>query len=506
MSVTPISSVRPSTARVLLSQAAQLVPPARNQDQNVASSPILDHYESGAELDGFFSTITTQLDATAMVTARSLGVADGSARLEALADASSRIGARDFDGAKNALKTVFDQDPNDSSALRLNGRIALAEQDYKTAEQTFSRAVALEGGNPANDPDVRVARTLQQDDDSVLSRARAMLVSPAHRQQALDLLVHVSARSPENADAAIALAEAYNVSRRPELAVSSLDNALRSADAEQAGRVVADAAEIVRRQPGSAFAKNVLGRALTRTGDLDGGIENLRAALDLAPTDPSFAADLANAFVARSRDSLDRGATDSARADLAAAYAADQFNPDVQSLTARVAATDARDAVFRGRFNKALTRLATARRNAPNDAPFRKELADLYIQVGEHFEQTGGTTQALDNFSAALDLDPGSTHAKRKVAELSHTKGVAALNAGDFDRAITFLQTAFNTDRPDTTNQSDLARAFDLRGERFRASGKFSEAVADLTRAVELDPANAQFGSHLALAVQSNGI
>ncbi len=490
--------MRTSAASVLLGQRPQQASSVRASDKNNSANS----YQTGDLIDAYLSTIASSFDATAPVTTN----IDTRDRDQALQDASAKIGERDFDGAQSAINTVLNKKPRDISALRLEGRIAIAQQDYKTAEKTFTRIAALSGSDAQNDRDARIARTLQQDDDAVLVRAKRMLKSEPHRAEAIDLLASVSARSPESTEAAIALAEGYSATRRPEMAVSVLDDALKSATPESTARIVESATAIAQENPGSAFAKSVLGRAQIQAGDLNEGIATLRAAQRIAPTDPFLAADLTQGYVARAEDSLSRGATDSARSDLNAAYDADQFNPNLKSLTAKIATTDARDAVFNKRYNKALVELARARRNDPDNPALNKDLAKLYNQVGKFFEQSGGTTQALDNFTAALNLDPDSTQAKRKVAELSNAKGMEAISRGDYDRAITFLKTAFDTYRPDTTYQADLASAYNLRGERFRTSGKYTEAISDLTQAVNLDPSTTSYGTNLALAIQAGGI
>jgi Flp pilus assembly protein TadD len=53
--------------------------------------------------------------------------------------------------------------------------------------------------------------------------------------------------------------------------------------------------------------------------------------------------------------------------------------------------------------------------------------------------------------------------------------------------------------RPDPRLELDLtnAQAIAMRGVTHYATGRYDEAIADLTRAIQLDPSNSEYRSHL---------
>ncbi|MFQ5494810.1 MAG: hypothetical protein ACE5EX_05465 [Phycisphaerae bacterium] len=422
-------------------------------------------------------------------------------RVATLQAAAARIEAGDIRGGRELAEGLVDRNHTDVAAIRLVARAFLSERDYRQAERQLARAATLapNDGRIARERDI--AALLQRNDGEVVAVARRMVKDPQRRGEGLRLLLHLTDRSPDNADAFLALADGFRDARMPQQVVGALQEALRVAGDTRINAVIQRANELVREYPRAGIAHNILGRALAKADRVDQAVRELKTATDVAPFSFAYRRDLAEAHVLRARTRLDAGGAEAAALELDLARALDPSNPGLDDVIARLEADRARKIIVRGHPEKALPALAKAAASAGADPSFRRILANLHLSVAEYFQNEGSDTQALSLFQKALELHPDSTVARRRVADVSHLEGLAALDAKDYDRAVEHLRLAYNTQRLSTDFGTDLARAYDLRGQQRLALGKTGEAIEDFKAGLAIDPTNASLTTNFSKAV-----
>ena len=172
---------------------------------------------------------------------------------------------------------------------------------------------------------------------------------------------------------------------------------------------------------------------------------------------------------------------DQAHANLALTFAAQkQWNKAIEQLNVAIELAPYRGSLYR---NRALMNLD---RKAP-DAAFRdfgeairlaegptRARAGDHIHRGRILHSRKNWTEAMDEYNAALELDPDNreVHRLRADALVALGRGVEAIQA--FNRVL----------EPKDVD----ANAFRQRGFEQRRSADFAGAIADFSRALDLDP------------------
>ncbi len=422
-------------------------------------------------------------------------------RADVLGSVAEKISRGDTQGAREQAEALLSKRGDDSEAIRLIATSYLFENDYKNAERRFAQAAALSPDIPSYQDDVSFVRTLNGSDEDVLALARRKMKSSSQRTEGLRLLKHLSDRSPDNADAYLAMAEGFDAAGQPAQVLGALQEAFRLADGTQVDEVVTRARKLADEHPVVGLPRNLLGRALQKAGRLDDAVLELKSASDIAPYNIAYAKDLAGGYAARALNRLEAGKTSDAVMDVRAARAIAPFDAAVTDATARVATKEAKQDITRGNFKRALTKLSVASRKTPDDAKFRKELSGLYLQLGRRFESDSDDKLALASYSKAYELDSTSTTAQTKKAELSYSQGLVEVNANNYDRAITLFESAYNTYRIDDSYGQELAKAYDLRGLQNVALKNYDLAIKDFERGITVDPANTSLGPNYAAAL-----
>lgn len=119
-----------------------------------------------------------------------------------------------------------------------------------------------------------------------------------------------------------------------------------------------------------------------------------------------------------------------------------------------------------------------------------KNLVTAYNQRGIAYEQKAqGATQAVADFSKAIEIAPTDARAYRNRALLS-------LELFNLDAAISDLDKAIRLDPSDATSYAWRGEAYDMKQEldrknSARVTEDFNRAMADFAKALELDPNNA---------------
>lgn len=104
-------------------------------------------------------------------------------------------------------------------------------------------------------------------------------------------------------------------------------------------------------------------------------------------------------------------------------------------------------------------------------------LTVAYLGRGEAYAGRGSVRLALDNYNAALELDPENVQGYLR-------RGYLRLDRGEYDNAIDDFNQALN-------REPDNFEAYEGRAYAHSGLGQNVQAVTDMTRAIEIDPQNA---------------
>lgn len=148
-----------------------------------------------------------------------------------------------------------------------------------------------------------------------------------------------------------------------------------------------------------------------------------------------------------------------------------------------------------GRYDQAVRSLA----NALTGTETRSQTDEVYFQRGQVYFEAGDFHRSLEDYNRALEIDPTK-------AEYSYHRGLALLKlaaedyAAGVDTAATRLRAAVGAFDRAIAARDDYAPAYAQRGVARLDLGNVDKAIADLQRAVELEPDNAPHQHRLAVA------
>ncbi len=183
------------------------------------------------------------------------------------------------------------------------------------------------------------------------------------------------------------------------------------------------------------------------------------------------------------------GAAEEARADLAAAEAA--YRQALEAPDQKIQATIGLARVLRktGRAAEAEPMLKQVLAEAPGAIDAYKESARVKMALKRG-------TEAMEDAATAAVLAEGDLEAQRLVQEATVAKALEEAARGNVDVAIQDL-TRLRDEKPDSaTVRVGLARALVLKRQA-------DPALAELTKAVELDPASAEAQAQLGLVLHA---
>ncbi len=504
MGVIGVSSLGGSSASGLLQSIATYAPKSSGRLAGTSTASSSAYVLSGSKTDhlaGLYSSLGNMIATQRSSQTSSTNTPANKKREAALKIAAAKIDGGDIKGGRDEAKRLVAKNANDITAIRLVAVSYLVERDYVKAERYYVKAAALAPSDTRLKGDLANVRTLQKSDDEVLKEAKRKLESPSDRSAGLRLLQNLSARSPSNVDAYLAMAEGYRDNREPARVIGALQEALRYAGKNEVGNVVTEAKKLARQFPDVGVTHNILGRALEKAGQLEDAIDELQEATTIAPNNYGYKDSLAGAYAQRALNRIAAGQTLAASTDLHNAQRVNPLNSKLNEVEARLAAKDAQTSISGGRYTTAMSKLATAASKAPNDTAFKKTVADLYFRAGVHFHDDDDDSTALAAFQKAHELDPTSTTARRRVAELSYQLGMEARTAKDYDNAITHLERAHQTLRLSTSYGQDLAEAYNLRGQLREGTDDLTNAIVDYKKGIGIDPTNASLSANLSAAL-----
>ncbi|MCP4589173.1 MAG: hypothetical protein GY842_00375 [bacterium] len=419
----------------------------------------------------------------------------------ALANVAGLLRVGDIQGGRSAAMAMVRKNSQDASALALIGRSHAMEQDYAEAERYYGRASALAPSQARIRSDLENVRTLQQSDDEVLAVARRKLKIGGSSEDALRLLFELTDRSPQNAEAHVALSDAFAVHGQALESLLSLQTANIFAAGATVGEVIQRAEKLVERHPDVGMVHNLLGKALGKVGRTREAFQELAIAHSVAPNNVTYGHDLAEAYVKQAEDKLSGGDLTGAGADLSKAYEISAWTDGYRETTARLEAERGKRDLDAGRYTMGIQHLNSAKSHAPADESFRSRLSLQYLRVARYMHGRGENNSALNMYKAANELDPTSYTARYNTAVLSHAEGLERRDELDYEQAIEHLERAYQLESHNDQYRQDLAGVYDLNGVYLQALGKLDEAIESFDKGRLLDPANEDVGAHYLAAV-----
>lgn len=448
-------------------------------------------------------------------------------------------------GAKAQIQGLLKKDPTYALAYQALGNIALDKKDYVEAERMFRRADYL-GPQYGFKADAENAAILQKGDGAVIARAKILVGSSSSRDDGIRLLVGLTQRTPDNAEARILLGDALLSKGDAVNGIDQLRLALDSASSTQLGGIESRVRGLIAKAPGSAILRNILGQTQLARGDAQGALQSLQTATQLADGDPSFAVAEAPAWVAVGREALGRNDFNSALSALQRARDRDYLGEETRIAqaegfaarahyrlrlgAAKDAVSDFREAAltlssfgdeaFRRRTADGAYRaglILAARRQAAGEpvgdevlafqAAFdldrtnvanKRRLADTRVAIGDEFASAGKYKDAAYSYKRAWELFNNDATYRGNAVDAFSRYAEQQLTALDYDRAIEMYGEAHRIDRDRADARQGLAGAHNARGLDHLANGRISAALEDFREAVRLDPENAAYAQHLA--------
>lgn len=102
--------------------------------------------------------------------------------------------------------------------------------------------------------------------------------------------------------------------------------------------------------------------------------------------------------------------------------------------------------------------------------------ADIYVRLGDAYNQKEDYANATDNYSKALKLNPNNADAHVR-------RGKAYGNKGDYDKAIADFDKAIKI-------EPEFDDSYLSRGLAYGSKGNYDKAIEDCSKAIELNPDN----------------
>lgn len=455
---------------------------------------------------------------------------------ESLNEAFDLIEAGSLDEAETVLDGILSKKKTNAVATHALGLVALERGEYKKAEQYFRRADQLLPDVGYAD-DAEDAQILAQDDAAVFKVAAKLAPNPSTRDQAIGLLLRLTARAPDNLEAQVLLGETMldkgDFLNGLDVLAQAIDAATNTSDDEASGatsgrsdaatsgatndgllqRIEAKASELVQRMPNAPQFHRLLGRVQVRLGKYEEALQTLDRAAELADSDELTRTDAALAYAGIGRELLARGDIDRAMANLQSAKDLDAGHFTVREAVAEGHLALAERRRRYGDLKRAIQSYDDASRElgAAGSESLRNRIASAAYAAGVRMEQQSiQQGRAIDTevlaFEAAYRLDTENKVYKRKLADTRSTIGDQYLADGEYEQAVGAYERAYKLYKNDDTYKSNLTNAYILYGDDLLSRGKYDKAVATYLEAYRVDTSDANSKAKLANGYNVRGL
>jgi tetratricopeptide (TPR) repeat protein len=462
---------------------------------------------------------------------------------EALKNIFALLDAGKYEDARRSANQLLDEDQTSAAATQALGFVDLAEGKYDQAERLFLRAHALDPA-AGYDNDARNARVLQGEDAGVLQTARQWLTSQAKREEGIRVLITLTERSPDNAEAHFVLGDALLKKGDGDNGLMQFSVAIQHADGSLLTRLEERLAQLAADTPQSAFIRQLLGKTYLRQERFDAAAQILQQAGRLAENSTAYNHDLARAYVGLGRAQLARGDLAAALAQLKLAKELDPTTRDVkrayaEALLARAeqhakrhdhaaASTDysalvdllAKDgtkelrqraaqgayAVGRALMNKRIAAgsditdevaaFQAAYDLESGNATYRQQLATTRYALGEQQAADGDYNNAAYSYRRAWELYKGNTTYRDKAISAFVAYGDDRAFNLNYTAAIDAYRAAYELNIYHQGNKQKLADAYNARGLDYKQQELYAKAALDFKEALALFPDNATYQSN----------
>ena len=374
---------------------------------------------------------------------------------------------------KNAIEdyeTMLSIDPEDIDAINSLGLILKKDERFELAINQFEKGIALAKKNPISAAfcvNNRAAIYAQQGklEKALQDYTMAIELDPTNAtryesrsefhytfehsvEEALEDLIRAIELDPNNERYYYLRGYFYTELKKYDLAIESYQQALRI-------------------NPGMIDAINNIGVIYEQQGKTELEIENYNKCIALENTNPNSAA---NCYYNRARIYEQQRKLTEALQDYTKAIELDNKNGDMYSTRALFYEEYLED------YDNALIDFSKAIELAPTNVNY------LY-QRGVFYKETlNKNKKALDDFEKILEIDSTDIDALNYI-------GVILEDEGKYDLAITQYEKGIALE---ITNPTSAAYCYFNRADIYAKQGKLTEALQDYTKAIELDPKNAE--------------
>ncbi|MEW6249513.1 MAG: tetratricopeptide repeat protein [Planctomycetota bacterium] len=416
------------------------------------------------------------------------------------------------DEARKLMQDLLAQDRTNAAALYVLASADLEEHKYATAEQLYLKAHALDP-TAGYDNDARSARILQQDDGTVLARARALLTSPAQRRTGIQLLMVLTERTPDDTAAHLLLGEALLDEQDGLNGLLQYDAALRTARPGELHGIAQRLGELADAAPQSAFLRQLVGKAQIRQGRFAAALDSLRLANQIAGDTAGTQRDMLDALLGFGRQLLRRGELTAALTRFREARDLSPANRDAKIALAEGYIAQAERLTAVGDYQAAASTYAQAvdllGESGPQD--LRRRAAAGAFALGRTLENrrvaSGGEIGSeLVAYQAAHDLEPDNLTYRRRLAQSRNALGDELTAAGNLKDAAYSYKRAWELCRNDATYKANTVAAFLSWGDEASFNLRYDDAVTAFREAYTVDLTNADNKRKLAVAYNTRGL
>ena len=420
--------------------------------------------------------------------------------------------------------------------------------------QALNLYVAMGKEKEATDLDSKILADNPKNIPGRIVHARLQMIAPATAGAGFEELKKIVQDAPDNADAHYYLGQAYLQKGDGQPALAEFEEAVRhdansvpalhaAAELQVRAKSLDAAAEFAQRcirlRPAAASERILLGDILMRKGDPKGAIEQLRAAVQLAPNDENAHVVLSQAYASvrdykSAETELDAALRVSPKSAFVLGNIADYWIARGQSAKAveqakKFLLADPKNANAQAILGSSLLSAKLypeAQAVLTQSVQAKPDLFQAHVLLGKLYTIRGETQPAIESYSRAIALQP-------RYAPLYAAIGNIYLDKKDFPNAQKYFEQSLKIDPDFAVAAGNLAWIYTTQGGSLDLAlglaqkakqvlpdaasvsdtlawvyvkrGNFGSAVPLLQECLKKEPANALYRYHLGVALLGKG-